>query len=78
MGAKYIFEPQLYCEDSFGNFTCIVKEGDRVSIKIRNGKTIYGRVDSIYENMITVDTVGCENHEISIKAIDKVLKDEDR
>lgn len=76
MGAKYIVEPQLYCEDSFGNFTCIVKEGDRVRIKIVSGREIYGRIDSIEEKIITIEDSDCESHEISIKAIDEVLNDE--
>lgn len=56
MGVRMINEPQLYCEDIFGNFTGIFKEGDCIKVKCNDGKIHEGSIDNIFSDSIELDT----------------------
>lgn len=56
MSIKVIKEPQLFCEDSVGNFVGIFKEGDCIKIKLKDGEKYEGTIDIIFSDFIELDT----------------------
>lgn len=69
MGVKVIQEPQLYCEDSIGNFVCILKEGDNAEIKLKDGSIHDIKIHNIDDNCIDVENEDFEQYEILIEEI---------
>jgi hypothetical protein len=72
MGAKMINEPQLYCEDIFGNFTGMFKQGDCIRVKYTDGKIREGSIDNIFSDSVELDTEDYGFIEISFNDIEEV------
>lgn len=69
MAIKVIQEPQLYCEDVYGNFTGLFKQGDHINVSLIDG-FIKGSLDCIYIDSIMVED--CDYETIVIKIEDIV------